>query len=75
MAAPVVKPGSETVIFAFAKMDFEYKPQKPDGSLDAGIHFKYDLKTNKDMLGPASAREGRRTVGQTMEQSETPRAS
>jgi type VI secretion system secreted protein Hcp len=39
--------GSETVILAFAKMDFEYKPQKPDGSLDAGIHFKYDLKTNK----------------------------
>ena len=26
----------------------EYKPQKPDGSLDAGIHFKYDLKANKE---------------------------
>jgi type VI secretion system secreted protein Hcp len=37
----------ETVSLAFAKVDFEYKPQKPDGSLDAGIHFKYDLKTNK----------------------------
>ena len=38
---------SETVTLAFAKVDFEYKPQKADGSLDAGIHFKYDLKANK----------------------------
>jgi type VI secretion system secreted protein Hcp len=41
--------GSETVSFAFAKVDLEYKPQKADGSLDAGIHFKYDLKTNKEV--------------------------
>ena len=39
--------GSETVSLAFAKVDFEYKPQKPDGSLDAAIHFKYDLKAHK----------------------------
>ena len=39
--------GSETVSLAFAKVDFEYKPQKPDGSLDAGVHFKFDIKTNK----------------------------
>jgi type VI secretion system secreted protein Hcp len=39
--------GSETVSLAFAKVDLEYKPQKADGSLDAGIHFKYDLKANK----------------------------
>jgi len=32
---------------AFAKVDLEYKPQKPDGSLDAGIQFKYDLRANK----------------------------
>jgi type VI secretion system secreted protein Hcp len=38
----------ETVTLAFAKVDLEYKPQKPDGSLDAGIHFKYDLKANKE---------------------------
>ena len=38
---------SETVSMAFAKVDFEYKPQKQDGSLDAGIHFKYDIKSNK----------------------------
>src|SRR5262245_21669094 len=39
---------SETVSLAFAKVDVEYKAQKPDGSLDAGTHFKYDLKANKD---------------------------
>ena len=41
--------GSETVSLAFAKVDLEYRPQKPDGSLDAGIHFKYDLKANKEV--------------------------
>jgi hypothetical protein len=24
------------------------KPQKADGSLDAGLHFKYDLKAQKE---------------------------
>jgi len=38
----------ESVGLAFAKVDLEYKPQKPDGSLDAGVHFKYDLKTHKE---------------------------
>ena len=33
---------------AFAKIDFQYKPQKPDGTLEAGIHFKYDIKGNKE---------------------------
>ena len=41
------QPAAETVSLAFAKVDFEYHPQKQDGSLDAGIHFKYDLKANK----------------------------
>ena len=40
-------PGSETVSLVFAKVDLEYKPQKADGSLDAGIHFKFDIKANK----------------------------
>ena len=40
--------GSETVSLAFAKIDLEYKPQKADGSFDTGIHFKFDLKTNKE---------------------------
>jgi type VI secretion system secreted protein Hcp len=39
---------SENVSLAFAKVAVEYKPQKPDGSLDAGIHFKYDLKAQKE---------------------------
>ena len=38
----------EGVTLAFAKVDLVYKPQKPDGSLDVGVHFKYDLKANKE---------------------------
>ena len=37
----------ENVSMQFAKIDLEYKPQKVDGTLDAGIHFTYDIKTNK----------------------------
>jgi type VI secretion system secreted protein Hcp len=40
--------GLETVSLAFAKVNLEYRPQKADGSLDAGIHFKYDIKANKE---------------------------
>ena len=39
---------AESVAMQFAKVDLEYKPQKADGSLDAGIHFKYDIKGNKE---------------------------
>jgi type VI secretion system secreted protein Hcp len=39
---------AEHVALQFAKVDLEYKPQKPDGSLDAGVHFKYDIKSNKE---------------------------
>jgi len=39
---------SENVSLSFAKVALEYKPQKPDGSLDAGVIFKYDLKAQKD---------------------------
>ena len=38
---------SETVSIAFAKVEFEYTPQKQDGSPDAGVHFRYDIKSNK----------------------------
>ena len=38
---------SENVSMSFAKVAMEYKMQKPDGSLDAGVFFKYDLKANK----------------------------
>lgn len=39
---------AETVSLQYAKVDVDYKAQKPDGSLDAGTRFKYDLKTNKE---------------------------
>jgi type VI secretion system secreted protein Hcp len=39
---------AESVLFQCAKVDLEYKPQKADGSLEAGIHFKYDIKGNKE---------------------------
>ena len=39
---------AENVSLAFAKIDVSYRPQKADGSLDAGIHFKYDLKAQKE---------------------------
>ena len=38
---------TESVALQFAKVELEYKPQKADGSLDAGLFFKYDLKQNK----------------------------
>ena len=38
----------ETVSLQFSKVDLEYKPQKADGSLDAGIHFKYNIKASKE---------------------------
>ena len=38
---------SEVVNLVFAKVDLEYVPQKPDGSADAAIHFKYDILANK----------------------------
>jgi type VI secretion system secreted protein Hcp len=47
-AAASDQAGSENVSLAFLKIDLEYKPQKADGSLDTGIHFKYDLKANKE---------------------------
>jgi type VI secretion system secreted protein Hcp len=39
---------SESVTLNYAKVIVEYKPQKADGSLDAGVFFKYDLKANKE---------------------------
>ena len=39
---------TENISMAFSKVAYEYKPQKPDGSLDAGIIFKYDLKAQKE---------------------------
>lgn len=39
-------PPSESVSLHFGKVELEYKPQKPDGSLDAGIHFKWNITQN-----------------------------
>jgi type VI secretion system secreted protein Hcp len=38
----------ESVSLQFGHVDLEYKAQKPDGSLDAGVHFIYDIKKNVD---------------------------
>ena len=38
----------ESVSMQFSKIVLEYKPQKEDGSLDAGLFFKYDVKQNKE---------------------------
>jgi type VI secretion system secreted protein Hcp len=39
--------GVESVSLVFGKVDLQYLPQKADGSLDVGIHFKYDIATHK----------------------------
>ena len=39
---------AESVSLQFSKIDFEYKPQKADGSFDAGVHFVYDIKANRE---------------------------
>jgi len=38
----------ESVSIQFGSIDVEYKPQKEDGSVEAGVHFKYDIKANKE---------------------------
>ena len=38
----------ETVKMQASKVEVEYKPQKADGSLDAGVQFKFDIKANKE---------------------------
>ena len=37
----------DQVSFNFAKIEVDYKLQKPDGSLGPGGQFKYDLKAHK----------------------------
>ncbi len=38
----------ESVSMNFAKVSVEYKPQKEDGSVEAGVFFKYDIKRMKE---------------------------
>jgi len=48
MSVAVEEPTTaESVSLQAGKVDFEYKAQKADGSLEPGIHFKYDIKGNK----------------------------
>ena len=39
---------AENVALGFGKVELAYKPQKPDGSLDADVLFKFDVKSNKE---------------------------
>jgi type VI secretion system secreted protein Hcp len=38
---------TDEISLNFTKIEFEYRPQKPDGSLDAPVKAGYDLKLNK----------------------------
>ncbi len=38
---------AENVTLQFARVDLEYRPQKPDGSLESGLHFIYDITAGK----------------------------
>jgi type VI secretion system secreted protein Hcp len=38
---------TDEVSFNFAKIEVEYRQQKPDGSLAPAVKFRYDLKANK----------------------------
>jgi type VI secretion system secreted protein Hcp len=38
---------AENVTLQAARVDLEYSAQKADGSLEPGLHFKYDVKANK----------------------------
>jgi|SRR5512146_544450 len=40
---------NESITLNFGKVEFEYKPQKPDGTLDSPIKTGYDLKLNKKL--------------------------
>jgi type VI secretion system secreted protein Hcp len=37
----------DQVSFNFSRIEYEYRPQKPDGSLDAAIKAGWDVKANK----------------------------
>ena len=41
------QPYAESVSLKFSKVDLVYKSQRPDGALDEGQHFIFDLKGNK----------------------------
>jgi type VI secretion system secreted protein Hcp len=40
---------TDQISFNFSKIEYEYKPQKADGSLDSPVKSGYDLKLNKHL--------------------------
>ena len=38
---------TDQVSINFAKIEFEYRPQKADGTLDAAVKASWDVKANK----------------------------
>lgn len=41
------QPALESVSLAYAKLDYQYRPQNPNGSLGAPVVFRFDLKRNR----------------------------
>lgn len=41
------QPYTETVSLRFTKVDLLYRRRRPDGSLDEGQHFIFDVRTNQ----------------------------
>jgi type VI secretion system secreted protein Hcp len=41
------QPPVESVTLAFTKVEYAYKPQKPNGSLGPAVEFKFDVAANK----------------------------
>lgn len=48
--APAGEPPLEQISLRFAKIEVEYRPMKPDGSLDAPIKAGWDLQANSLVL-------------------------
>jgi type VI secretion system secreted protein Hcp len=41
------QPALESVSLSYAKLDYQYRPQNPNGSMGAAVAFKFDLKKNR----------------------------
>lgn len=47
MTGTAATTNSEVVSIAFGRVRYEYRAQKPDGSLDSPVTFDFDVRTNK----------------------------
>ena len=68
-------PAVETVSLAFAKVDLEYRPQKPDGSLEAGDSFQVRPQDQQSLVGPPVTAEDRLGPGRPWSRQKRRRAS